>query len=804
MRSFLNKNRIKAFVLTAVLITSNLTGCGRKPYDEPELVSPIAEIKMFKKPEYRDINMVKGLPGVVVPAEYPVFCKGNFTIDSLKVKIGDYVEEGDVIATGFNVSYGNSIEDYDRMISDESNRKGIQSSIDSTMISLEEYNRAEAIENGDQENVTAADKRIDLLYEDKRYNEEMSSREIRSYSEKREKLKAESADSVLVAPHSGYVTFIKDIAYSNIAMPYENVAIISDTSDLYVECRDMTVTQNMYKNFDEKYIYVNGEKKNLTEIEYSQEAVSLAEVQRKDVYTRYSVDADLCIGENVVLIFKQKMAENVMTVGTSAVTHSGINSFVYVRKGDSDDIEKRNIEIGSENGGYTEVKYGLNAEDEVYYPLDTFVPTNYVETEVGTKDITVSELSKFILGKNSNVTGYYTEHSGIMESIEVSTDTEVKKGDLLYTYNTDISKAKLAELEQNIRTLKKNHADTLAMYSEMKENPDNGPEDIPSPEAESGEPESKKPASEEPESKEPEPADTATMGDARTATPTDPEEPPKVYEPKFVEEKKNLNRTIIDYRIQLENMVYAASLGEMQKEYDNLSRNNNGSGLISVYADKDGIVKKIDRDSEPGKEVREGQYVLTIAEEGYNETLVQMRKMVTGAMGSANDDDGKTRSAELGTDIQITIGDKKGTGKAVGVNGHIKQNYLVESDGKVYLTYSVPGNDYRDQFYIDTDMEIDYDMALRDKKSVEITFDHLKYRGYPVLDSGVIYGEQLEDKTIPYVWVERDGELYKRYVTLYNVPDYTRGESIVIDGVEPGDKIIRESVGIVSEKNGED
>ena len=139
MRSFLNKNRIKAFVLAAVLITSNLTGCGRKPYDEPELVSPIAEIKMFKKPEYGDINMVRGLSGVVVPTEYPVFCKGNFTIDSLKVKIGDYVEEGDVIATGFNVSYGNSIEDYDRMISDESNRKGIQASIDSTMISLEEY-----------------------------------------------------------------------------------------------------------------------------------------------------------------------------------------------------------------------------------------------------------------------------------------------------------------------------------------------------------------------------------------------------------------------------------------------------------------------------------------------------------------------------------------------------------------------------------------------------------------------------------------------------------------------------------------
>ncbi len=786
MRSYQGKNRIKAFLLAAVLMIPNLTGCGRKLYDEPELVSPVAEIKMFKKPEYGDISLVKGLSGVVVPTDYPVFCKDLFTIDSLNVKIGDYVEEGDVIATGFNASYGYSVEDYDRMISEESKKQGIQSNIDDTMISLEGYNRLEAAENGDPENVAEADKRIALLNEDKRYNAEMSSREVSNYSERRERLRADLGDTVIKAPHSGYVTFLKDVADSNSAMPFENVAIISDTSDLYIECRDLTVTNNTYKDFDEKYIYVNGEKKKVTEIGYSQEAISLAEVQRKDVFTRYSVDAELNAGDNVVLIFKKNIAENVMTVGTSAVTHDGINSFVYVRKGDSEDIEKKIIEIGSESGGYTEVKYGLDENDEVYYPLDTFVPIKYVETEVGTKDITVSEMSKFILGKNSNTMGYYTDYNGIMESIEVSTDAEVKKGDLLFTYNTDIGKARLSELDQNIRTLKKNHADTVAMYNEMKENADMVPEDVPPT---------------EPESVQLPPADKASDTDA---TPTDAKEPVKVYEPKYTEEKKELNCTIIDYRIQLENLIYAASLGEMQKEYDNLSRNNNGSGLISVYAEKDGIVKKISRAAESGKEVNEGQYILTIAEEGYDETLVQMRKMVTGANGSPNDDDGKTRSAELGTDIQITVGDQKGTGKAVGTNGHIKQNYLVESDGKAYLTYSIQGNDYRDQFYIDTDMDIDYDMALRDKKSVEITFDHLKYRGYPVLDSGVIYGEQLEDKVIPYVWVERDGELYKRYVTLYNVPDYSGGESIVIDGVEPGDKIIRESVGNVSEENGED
>ena len=806
MRSFHTKNRIKAFILAAALSMSSLSGCGRMKYAEPDLVEPIAVTKMYKKPEIGDIKAVKGVAGVVVPTDYPVYCKGLVMIDSLKVKIGDYVEAGDVIATGIDVSNGNSVEDYDRMISEAAEERNIQTKIDEATISIAQYDRAEAAENGNTEGVSEADKNIALLSEDKRYNEEMSSRDIRSNSEKREKLKAEKDETVIVAPHSGYVTFLKDIADSNMPMPYENIAVISDMDDLYIECREITITQNWYKNYDEKYIYVNGEKKDIKEIEYSPEAVSLAQVQHKDVFMRYSADADLKAGENVVLIFKDILAENVMTVGTAAVVHDGINNYVYVRKNDSDDIEKRNIEIGSETGGYTEVKYGLSEDDEVYYPLDTFIPTSYVDVEVGTSDISVTESSKFILGKNSNVKGYYTDFTGIMESIDVATDSVVKKGDLLFTYTTENSKAKLAEVDQNIRTLKKNHEDTLKMYSEMKENIEKGN----APEGEPEIPEPEIPAPEIPEPVKPEiTSPTATKTDAQKATSTDaekdnkPDEPEQSFEPKYVEERKSLNFTIIDYRIQLENMVYKASLGSMQKEYDTISRNNNGDGLVSVYAENDGIVKKINRDSEPGKKVNDGQYVLTIAEEGYNETLVQMRKMKTSAFGSADDDDGSIRAAELGTDINISIDGRTGTGKAIGVNGHIKQNYIVEENGVPVLTYSKPGNDYRDQFYLGTDMEIDYDQALRDKNSVEITFEHLKYSGYPVLDSGVVYGEQLGEKTISYVWVENDGELMKRYVTLYNVPGYNGGEAIVIDGVEPGDKIIREVSGGGSGEVGE-
>ena len=339
MRSFHTKNRIKAFILAAALSMSSLSGCGRMKYAEPDLVEPIAVTKMYKKPEIGDIKAVKGVAGVVVPTDYPVYCKGLVMIDSLKVKIGDYVEAGDVIATGIDVSNGNSVEDYDRMISEAAEERNIQTKIDEATISIAQYDRAEAAENGNTEGVSEADKNIALLSEDKRYNEEMSSRDIRSNSEKREKLKAEKDETVIVAPHSGYVTFLKDIADSNMPMPYENIAVISDMDDLYIECREITITQNWYKNYDEKYIYVNGEKKDIKEIEYSPEAVSLAQVQHKDVFMRYSADADLKAGENVVLIFKDILAENVMTVGTAAVVHDGINNYVYVRKNDSDELQ---------------------------------------------------------------------------------------------------------------------------------------------------------------------------------------------------------------------------------------------------------------------------------------------------------------------------------------------------------------------------------------------------------------------------------------------------------------------------------
>ena len=87
---------------------------------------------------------------------------------------------------------------------------------------------------------------------------------------------------------------------------------------------------------------------------------------------------------------------------------------------------------------------------------------------------------------------------------------------------------------------------------------------------------------------------------------------------------------------------------------------------------------------------------------------------------------------------------------------------------------------------------MDYDEALRDKGSVEVTFLLKDYKGIPVLDKGLIYTSYLSDRPQNYVWKEVNGELVMQYVTVINLGDERTGDVAVIDGLEVGDKIVRE------------
>ena len=73
-----------------------------------------------------------------------------------------------------------------------------------------------------------------------------------------------------------------------------------------------------------------------------------------------------------------------------------------------------------------------------------------------------------------------------------------------------------------------------------------------------------------------------------------------------------------------------------------------------------------------------------------------------------------------------------------------------------------------------------------------MTFKKSKYKGVPVLDRGVVYKEYINENQVNYyVWKVNDTELIKQYVEL-DSSEYDEGLVVILDGLEVGDKIIRE------------
>ena len=175
-----------AVFLMAVIGMSTFSGCNERAYAEPELIDPMVVSKIFRHPEVRDLMDVMYYEGVVVPHDYPAFYKNRTQLSSINVKIGDYVEKGDVIAYGAVESYGNTSSDWKDMINNETTIKGLMTNISDDEIELQSISRKVASENGDNALIESADKQIALLGEDKRYNSELSEYMIGRYRSSRD------------------------------------------------------------------------------------------------------------------------------------------------------------------------------------------------------------------------------------------------------------------------------------------------------------------------------------------------------------------------------------------------------------------------------------------------------------------------------------------------------------------------------------------------------------------------------------------------------------------------------------------
>lgn len=749
-----NAQSVIPVVLTGLFFVMLIGGCGSKKTETiPDLEEPAASNASYQQVTYGDIGTTNVLLGTAVPKEYGQAYEANVTVTKILVEPGDTVEKGDVLAYADvdeasasrkakqqELSHENTVYELNQKINQLqqdklANQQKQQDTAENNIQDAAENNIQEeddmqesATENNTQETEAEAEditSQIAVLQENSRYDTKLHEYRVQKLNEEIAALDALIADGTLKANHSGEVVYTKSLTVNRKAGVGENVAIVADTEDLAIELKDVTVQNYKYKDVSEKYMLQSGERVPVTEREYSTDELVLAKINNNypNVLIEKPEGVELKAGELYPIYFEEKRAEHVLLVGNNSLYQEDGENYVYVGTGD-DTREKRKVTTGVSDDHNTQIVEGLEEGEAVYYETMERMPSDYTEYMVERSDFQVENHGLKYGRADKNARVYLTEKEGVLVEIAVEKDAEVKKGDLLYIIDTGEGKAAITEaanaIETENTTYQKQQADYDAQLAELE----NG-----------------------------------------------------------LDSASDYDRQMITLQKEIAEADHNQTLQQLQAAYDTLSRGNDGTGKLSVYADADGQVSKIT--AWEGDTVEAGDEILKMKGEASDLLLVQM---VSSKSVTVYTDD----IAEAGEPVSITSGDTTYTGTCVGFaagSNNLDEGCLYIDENGAHYTFQTTSGYDTPAFYVRMNDEIVDDMG----NGESVDFPYISMEDVIVLPAGMIYEEKdamHPDKVSYFVWKIEGDHLVKQYVLLDDT--LTGNGKVVLFGIESGDVLARE------------
>lgn len=731
-----NAQSVIPVVLTGLFFVMLIGGCGSKKKETiPDLEEPAASNASYQQVTYGNIGTTNVLLGTAVPKEYGQAYEANVTVTKILVEPGDTVEKGDVLAYADvdeasasreakqqELSHENTVYELNQKINQLQQNKLANQQEAAVVDDTQEAITEESPQETGTENITS---QIAVLQENSRYDTKLHEYRVQKLNEEIAALDDLIADGTLKANHSGEVVYTKSLTVSRNAGTGENVVVVADTEDLEIKLKDVTVQNYKYKDVLEKYMLQSGERVPVTEREYSTDELVLAKINNNypNVLIEKPEGVELKAGELYPIYFEEKRAEHVLLVGNNSLYQEDGENYVYVGTGD-DTREKRKVTTGVSDDHNTQIVEGLEEGEAVYYETMERMPSDYTEYMVERSDFQVENHGLKYGRADKNARVYLAAKEGEIVKIAVEKDAEVKKGDLLYIIDTGEGKAAITEAANAIETENTTYQKQQADYD-------------------------------------------AQLIELQNAT----------------DSVSDYDRQIITLQKEVAEADHSYTLQQLQAAYDTLSRGNDGTGKLSVYADADGQVSKIT--AWEGDTVEAGEEILKMKGETSDLLLVQM---VSSKSVTVYTDD----IAEVGEPVSITSGDTTYTGTCVGFaagSNNLDECCIYTDEDGVHYTFQTTSGYDAPAFYVRMDDEITDDMG----KGGSVDFPYISMEDVIVLPAGMIYEEKdamHPDKVSYFVWKMEGDHLVKQYVLLDDT--LTGNGKVVLFGIESGDVLARE------------
>jgi len=750
LAKFKKKTRIRTaavLVMAEVLVAlGSFTGCGNTTADVPELVEPVAAVNAYRPVAKRRVGNITQYEGIVVAREHPVFAKKTTTLAEVNVGVGDYVKEGDVIATAVSNGKEDQITALQNEIASLQRERTKTKNISDATITRLGYEKKieEYLQNS--EGINTKTLAILVEQENQRYNLAVIDNSI---SEKRDsiaEIQEENADLTFVAPHSGRVTFIKDMTQTNTIEPYENIAVISDYNDLYIETDDTNMGHYNFEEYKSKWAFINGKEVDITEHKYSNEEISYANSMKKYPPMAYDAPgATLTMGVDVVLFFMEEDNAPQLVVGNDSLTYDNGEYYVYV-KGEGDTNVKRIVEVGASDGNYTIVKSGLEEGELVFYRNDALVPKNYDTAVASIGDYRETQSTEIVEFAYPYYEFYTADVAGTYRKLH---DTgKATTGDALFSVESSVGRAELDKIKEDIADLDQQRTKANREYEYNKKDLET----------------------------EIRGADRVDPDDVGTATDS-------IRENLYYAERKECDLDILTYEEDYASAEYSAQRAIKSAEYTKMEKGTK---------DMDGMSDYVEYSTSPGR-ISYIQYAEDRAVEKDSFVMTEElmgpstgRTKLLAIMGSGTKD---PQNAKIGSTVTLKKKDKSWTGTCFGQNGDKARFTLFTDDGKPYITNSMPFNkNVVKQFYI----EMDTELTETDIMQTELEFNSVDVRDVVLIPASAMKTEvtQLSSKEKYYVWKLEDGDIVKEYVDVFN-PDAPTSVKYILNGLEPGDTVLK-------------
>lgn len=823
------RKKCTAWFLVFILL---LTGCTGTKDGIPELIVPVVNNQSYRPVEYGRVGRLQIKIANVVPEEYCHFTKTPTQISEIKVDIGEYVEEGAVLAVVDIGEFQSEIDNKKAEITLKKNVKEYRDRICQEELEEQEYKKKACKEADDKKGEKECDTQINVIKENRRYNQLLCEHQVRMLNEEIEELNEYIEDGTIKARHSGYVSYIKDLSETSNIGSMENIVIVSDYDTLHIELEE-DMSSSFYdtwmETYDEVYTVINGNEYAVEPYAYSNK--ELIAIQGAAAYPKIRLEIKentdkIHAGDKIPVYFASGAEKEVLRIGTDSLYHDGDQDFVYVKSGE--DKERRDVKIGQMNTTDAEVISGLEEGEWVFYSSNAAIPEEYEEYTVKAEEYSPKKNDRELNYQYTytKVYAYTQDVSALVESINLKSGAAVQKGDLVCVLDTGAGSAKIKEAENALGSLKMDYDKNQEEYKNQikslekqikqknkklksKEADDEGTETLNK--ADEGEPiekgtqlpeEEVKTAGEQISEELPKTSQEPAAGEQEAGTDLEgqtgttengvlqdgitekdtteekPEQPdleePYAYEAEQMKCRKNIlvyEKGILEAQYQYDRLL-------LQKEYEKVAEGNDGRGKINIYAKHSGVIGNMN--IYEGKQIHpeEDSNLFQICDETSLKLIIDTGKDIIG----------------VGNEVEFTYksdDQKRYMGMVRGNSAMMEKFYLAEVGEKVYVTNSL-SEEGRNKAYIVVDDQEFYD----NQEGCNLSYTNARIQNAVVLPVDMVNSEtrKKDNNTVYYyVWKVVDGVLVKQYIKTDEAL-MTAANICVLDGVKEGDVLAKQKV----------